>query len=102
MAENQKTTENAELNLGDWLAKPLQVTQDMLASGTGRWLEVARPLMPPLLNPQFAGQVLDLIDQAFDWAGQIIEMQRNSTKAMLAMLQGTMEHDQPTGKVKAG
>ncbi len=102
MAENQRTTTNPELNLGDWLAKPLQVTQDMLASGTERWLEVARPLMPPLLNTQFSGQVLDLVDQAFDWAGQILEMQRNSTKAVLAMLQGTMETDQPAAKVKAG
>jgi hypothetical protein len=75
MTENQTATRNGERGFGEVKAKSTQW-----------WSQATKPLIPGLGHIPFPDQLLDLVDKCFDTAGQILDFQRDFTKAVLAML----------------
>jgi hypothetical protein len=100
MAQNQTVTNDVERRVEDWVVRPLQETQRAIAKGTEWWLELTRPFIPGAGDGPSSKQLNDLVDQTFDCAARMLEVQRDFTKVLLALLEGVEDRAEARRRAK--
>jgi hypothetical protein len=97
MAEHQTAIKDVERGFDHWVVRPLQGAQGAIAKGAEWWWQATRPFIPGVGNAPFS----ELVDKSFNWAGQVLDLQRDFTKTILGMLPEATDTAEPKARAKA-